>query len=135
MILVYPLGVPALYLALLYTFRGRINPSADSTQAKLAARRDDAGLAPFAFLFKYYRPERWWFEVADALRRVLLIGGLVFVDVAGCMSWGVMGCHGVSWGVMAPDRRACLRRGCWWCEREVAHRRRSGRSSSPQRRH
>ena len=58
----------------------RINPAADSTPGKLVARSRDETLAPIAFLFKYVKPERWWFEVADALRRVIMIGGLVFVD-------------------------------------------------------
>ena len=69
--------------------RHRINPhhagGAETTQERCALRRDDAGLAPFAFLFCYSRPERWWFEVADALRRGVMIGGLVFVEDDGAL--------------------------------------------------
>ena len=73
-------GIPAIYLFLLVRNHDRINPAADSTPGKLVARSRDETLAPVAFLFKYVKPERWWFEVADALRRVIMIGGLVFVE-------------------------------------------------------
>ena len=64
-------------MAMLYKYRERINPPAESTQAKLSVRRHDSELARFSFLFKYVRPERWWFEVADALRRIIMMGALV----------------------------------------------------------
>ena len=79
MILVYPVGIPCAYFAILFTKRDRINPNADSTASKLSRRRTDKSLAPIEFLFKYVRPERWWFEVADAVRRVMMVGVLVFV--------------------------------------------------------
>ena len=67
------------YFTVLYLNRGRINPKAASMHAKLARRSQDSSLTHISFLFKYTRPERWWFEVADALRRVMIMGLLVFI--------------------------------------------------------
>ena len=44
-----------MYFAILWSNRKRINPVAESTQAKFALRSEDPHLEAFAFLFKYFK--------------------------------------------------------------------------------
>ena len=41
---------------------------------------DDPSLAALSFLFAAYEPQCWWFEVVETLRRLLLTGGLLFLN-------------------------------------------------------
>lgn len=88
MLVVYPLGVPLLYLYLLYTARSAISQrevgggdgvssgtERDSTQSaggERAALRKV--LFPLTFLYEYYRPEYWYWEVVETVQRLLLTG-------------------------------------------------------------
>jgi len=66
--------LPLMYMALLCEVRGRLNPpTAKSEAQKLAIRDRDASLAAITFLFEDYVPNRWWFEVADMYRRMLIV--------------------------------------------------------------
>ena len=67
-----------MYFVLLYRNRDRINPRVGNTAIALRKRSEDKSLHSIDFLYMYYRPEHWWFEVADALRRVVMTGGLIF---------------------------------------------------------
>jgi hypothetical protein len=40
----------------------------------------DPGLKSLAFLYDAYEPQRWWFEVFETGRRLLLTGGLLFLS-------------------------------------------------------
>lgn len=77
MLLLYPLGIPALYLYLLYTARYAISHRDDATESTEGSgvfsggsiTSSDSGpaskeaLFPLRFLFEYYRPEFWYWEV------------------------------------------------------------------------
>ena len=78
MCFIYPIGIPMLYFVLLYTNRDRINPRVGNTAIALRTRSQDKSLQAIDFLYMYYRPEHWWFEVVEAIRRVFMTGGLIF---------------------------------------------------------
>jgi hypothetical protein len=67
-ILVYPLGIPAMYMALLYRKRNLVNPGADrkiSTEAALEEREINeekfANLLSIGFLYSSYEPTYYYF--------------------------------------------------------------------------
>lgn len=100
MILVYPLGIPALYAFLLYWYRRR-RTKADSQDladtvvgdtvpgdeggapARMSLARQESILraheALVMDLWKPYRDERSYFEVVECIRRVALTGMVVFL--------------------------------------------------------
>jgi hypothetical protein len=73
MILLFPLGIPALYSALLWKHRERV-VNTDNDQ-----RDDDVTLNSTRFLWSPYRSEVYWWEVVECIRRLLLAGFLVFI--------------------------------------------------------
>ena len=77
-LLMYPVGVNALYAGLLYRAR-------DAVQ-----HRDGAGAEHLGFLFRSYTPEYFAFDVVDSLRRIILSGGLVFIPERGRAAGGTM---------------------------------------------
>ncbi|GMI22709.1 hypothetical protein TeGR_g13157 [Tetraparma gracilis] len=95
MILVYPVGIPLMYFALLFRKRAMLDPgqlkfarelgSEEAGLKKAIEERKrlelgDPGLASLAFLYSSYEPRCWWYEVFETLRRLLLTGGLLFVS-------------------------------------------------------
>ncbi|CAN0341912.1 unnamed protein product, partial [Scytosiphon promiscuus] len=69
MILVYPVGIPLLYAILLYQRRDVLSDaSADKTQAQ-----------SISSLWEPYRPERYFYEVVECGRRIMLTGVVVFI--------------------------------------------------------
>ncbi|GMI01202.1 hypothetical protein TrST_g6997 [Triparma strigata] len=83
-ILVYPLGIPAMYMALLYRKRNLVNPGADrkiSTEAALEEREINeekfANLLSIGFLYSSYEPTYYYFELIETARKLLLTGALV----------------------------------------------------------
>ncbi len=82
MSLVYPLGVPLLYGILLFKARRKINPSeGEDIKEKLELREANKGeIKLISFLWVAYTPDCWWFEIWECARRLLMTGGLVFVD-------------------------------------------------------
>jgi hypothetical protein len=72
MILLYPLGIPALYIYLLWRHRVNLMQSND--------KRDvDVTLHTTSFLWSPYTPDTYWWEVVECIRRLLLAGFLVFI--------------------------------------------------------
>ena len=74
MVVVYPLGIPLLYAVLLYQRRDVL--------AKYDDKRTDADRTvaqPMSGLWEAYRPERFYYEVVECGRRVLLTGVVVFI--------------------------------------------------------
>ena len=66
MLFVYPIGIPANYFSTLYTYHiAIINRDAD--KSKLSTR-----LRGLSFLYIYYKPEFWYFEVIETVRRLTL---------------------------------------------------------------
>ncbi|CAN0099518.1 unnamed protein product [Ectocarpus sp. 12 AP-2014] len=69
MVMVYPLGIPLLYAFLLFQRRDVLaEPHADRTIAQ-----------SIAALWEAYRPERFYYEVIECGRRVMLTGVVVFI--------------------------------------------------------
>ena len=78
MIFVYPLGVPLLFLILL---RG-VGTAGAAQRTKLLRQsdRDMEGLDSVTMLVEPYRPGVYWWEVAECLRKVFLVGLVVFTE-------------------------------------------------------
>lgn len=69
MVVLYPIGIPLLYAALLYYRRDVL---ADASADKSAAQ-------PISGLWEPYRPERFYYEVIECGRRIMLTGVVVFI--------------------------------------------------------
>jgi len=69
MVLTFPVGVSAVYFRLLYMNREKIRQTEE-------VRELDEELMNIAFLFDPYKPEYWYFEVVETMRRLLMTGAL-----------------------------------------------------------
>ncbi|GMH71325.1 hypothetical protein TL16_g05623 [Triparma laevis f. inornata] len=69
MIVVFPLGITLLYCRLLWVDRKKI-------MLPIEEREKDFELMAEAFLFEPYKPEFWYFEVIETVRRLCLTGVL-----------------------------------------------------------
>ncbi|CAM9140361.1 unnamed protein product [Ectocarpus sp. 12 AP-2014] len=101
MICIYPLGIPAAFWYFLRRQRSRINPPTDKglkdqrgrkhvVDEKMNQRRTDRAIAPTSFLWNAYYPNRYYYEVFECMRRLLLTGLLVFLvpDTPGQVAFG-----------------------------------------------
>jgi predicted outer membrane repeat protein len=83
MMLVYPIGIPVLYTYLLRRHRGHLTRSAAATAAAAVnaqdSRTDKADLKSTKFLWQAYKPQYYYWEVTECIRRVLLTGLVVFI--------------------------------------------------------
>ncbi|CAM9638404.1 unnamed protein product, partial [Laminaria digitata] len=100
MILIYPIGIPILYAAILWKNRELLNPRIDTVptgadeeetrnsysseelqelEEKVKARREHPKLVPSMFLWKDFGPDLYYFEVIECGRRMLLTGVLLFI--------------------------------------------------------
>ena len=73
MVLLYPIGIPMLYVYLLVSHRHQI-------QAK--DRAADSSLIKISFLWEMYEPRMWWFEFFECARRLAMSGLLIFFSSA-----------------------------------------------------
>ncbi|CAM9114240.1 unnamed protein product [Ectocarpus sp. 8 AP-2014] len=69
MVIVYPVGIPLLYAFLLFQHRDVL--------AVAGADKEEA--QPIAGLWETYRPERFYYEVVECGRRIMLTGVVVFI--------------------------------------------------------
>jgi hypothetical protein len=76
MILVYPIGIPALYSYLLWRHRHKLN-TGDAALDKLRAR--DPTLGSTRFLWSSYTAQSYYWEVVECFRRLMLTGFMVFI--------------------------------------------------------
>jgi predicted outer membrane repeat protein len=78
-IFVYPIGIPAYYLYLLFGARADIMSREDETcgeeEAELRTRR----LRPLRLLHDAYKPKLWYWALVDTSRRLMLTGVLVLI--------------------------------------------------------
>jgi len=81
MLLVYPVGVIALYACLLFKDRERIKKPTD-------VREEDVGLQSLAFLYDAYEPKYWWFEVFETARRLAMTGVLGAISPGSTLQLG-----------------------------------------------
>jgi len=71
MIALYVVGIPGFYGVLLYNNRVALKMS--------VGRERDGSIKSITDLWKPYRPDRFYYEVIECARRVLLTGALVFI--------------------------------------------------------
>ena len=71
MILLYPLGIPTLYACLLFRHRRILQSERD--------REESLEVMPTLDLWKPYKPQHFYYEVAECGRRILLAGVVVFI--------------------------------------------------------
>jgi hypothetical protein len=76
MILVYPIGIPALYAYLLWQQRKQLHISTDLPSQ---LRNRDLSLRKTRFLWQTYKPALYYWEVVECVRRLLLTGTMVFI--------------------------------------------------------
>ncbi|CAM9115923.1 unnamed protein product, partial [Laminaria digitata] len=69
MIAVYPVGIPLLFGVLLYRHRAVLSD----------ARANKAAAQSIASLWAPYRPSRFYYEVIECARRIMLTGAVVFI--------------------------------------------------------
>jgi hypothetical protein len=82
MVIIYPLGIPALYAWLLWSNRQKLSSKNDtvlSSPVRMSSRDTDVSLRPTKFLWKSYTPQMYFWEVVECLRRLLLTGAVVFI--------------------------------------------------------
>ena len=85
----YPFGIPFTYYFILRKYKDAICPPGLSAQEGIAKRSGDAELKPFRFLFKYYLPRSMYFEIFDAIRRMVLGVMLGFIGSSAVRAmWG-----------------------------------------------
>ena len=71
MIILYPVGIPALYAGLLFSNRRVLRDE---------KRREESHFArPISDLWKPYKPQRFYYDVIECGRRILLTGAVVFI--------------------------------------------------------
>ena len=71
MVVLYVIGIPAFYGLLLYKNRETLSKNVD--------REEDESVKPITDLWQPYRPDRFYYEVVECMRRVLLTGAVVFI--------------------------------------------------------
>lgn len=71
MILVYPVGIPLVYAFLLYKNRRVLRNKVE--------RQTSPQVQPISDLWVPYKPERWFYDVIECLRRTSLTGVVVFI--------------------------------------------------------
>jgi hypothetical protein len=72
MVIVYPVGIPLAYFLLLWRQREVLQRPAEK-------RKDELSIKKTSFLWEPYKSERYYWEVAECGRRILLTGFLVFM--------------------------------------------------------
>ena len=80
-IIMYPVAVPLVYAMLLVSNRKLINPGLRNDEASRRKRDREPKLKPLWFLIHDYRCDRWWSEIFDIARRIVMIGLLPFIEV------------------------------------------------------
>ena len=73
MVMIFPFGVTAAYSHLLYKNRDKIKQD-------LEIREKDEELMSLSFLFDPYKPEYWYFEIIETIRRLLMTGVLSVIE-------------------------------------------------------
>ena len=71
MILLYPVGIPSLYAFLLFSHRHVLRDTQSRTESLVVKSMSD--------LWKPYKPKRFYYEVIECGRRIMLTGVIVFI--------------------------------------------------------
>ena len=80
MVLMYPIGIPSMYLVMLWRNREKLDPQKFFTEMSLleAVFHRKREVNYLKFLFDAYLPQYWWTEVMECVRKLLLTGFVVF---------------------------------------------------------
>jgi hypothetical protein len=78
MVIIYPLGIPALYALLLWNNRHKLRSNTE-TSVHMPNRHKDESLRSTRFLWKSYTHKMYYWEVIECMRRLLLTGAIVFI--------------------------------------------------------
>ncbi|GMH57983.1 hypothetical protein TL16_g02514 [Triparma laevis f. inornata] len=92
-ILIYPMGIPLMYIWLLRRARKCLDPGQKHREGRYGIdegmrraieererrEEDDPQIRSLAFLYDSYEPKFYWFEVVETLRKLMLSGGLVLL--------------------------------------------------------
>jgi len=80
MILVYPIGIPSMYLLMLWRNQEKLDPQKFFTEMGLgeAVVKRERNVNHLKFLFDAFLPQYWWTEVMECVRKLLLTGFMVF---------------------------------------------------------
>lgn len=94
-ILVYPIGIPAMYFLVLYRRHHDIDPVLEHTPIKarmhisrahveeaVEKRNHDLTLESLRFLFESYEPKYWWWEVLICAHRLIMTSANIFLPVS-----------------------------------------------------
>jgi hypothetical protein len=73
MLLLYPVGTLSIYTWTLIRNKSKI-------KEEVEVREEDEELMSKAFLFENYKPECWWFEIVETIRRLLLTSALGLIE-------------------------------------------------------
>ncbi|CAM9400274.1 unnamed protein product, partial [Choristocarpus tenellus] len=71
MMVVYPLGIPLVYGVLLFRNREEL--------LDVTFREENPQLEPLADLWQSYKPDQYYYEVVESVRRIMLTGVVVFI--------------------------------------------------------
>ena len=80
MILVYPVGVPALYFLLLKQVQSHVFPDTGDELRDVRLRTTVFAdkIEHVKFLFRSYEPRCWWWEIFETARKLSLTGMVIF---------------------------------------------------------
>jgi hypothetical protein len=92
MILVYPLGIPALYTALLWRHRDAVRATATATRPRIDRMHANSALMSSAFLWQPYTVRMYYWQVVECARRLLLTGVMVFFMWSTTATEAAIGC-------------------------------------------
>ena len=81
MIFVWPVGVPSLFACILVSLRKQLRNTATDEHGELE-RNNNRRIDRFAFFFDVYKPNCWWWEIYESLRRVACTGVLVLFPLS-----------------------------------------------------
>ena len=81
MVFVWPVGVPALFATILVLLREELRNDTKDADGELV-RNNNRRIDRFAFFFDVYKPNCWWWEIYESLRRVTCTGVLVLFPVS-----------------------------------------------------
>jgi len=84
MVFVWPVGVPALFACILVLLRKALRNTATDEHGELE-RNNDRRIDRYAFFYDVYKPNCWWWEIYESLRRVACTGVLVLFPLNSVM--------------------------------------------------
>ena len=93
MVLVYPIGIPAMYYYLLWKKKALLDPGQEEKEHRMSdedalretlKEREELeekypDMKSLRFLYESYEPKYWWFELFETMRKLTLTGFLVFL--------------------------------------------------------